>query len=71
MELPAEILIHNALLGMKGSKGTLLHMSELGFYEVNCQFGEKVHRILLPISETAIILREPEEARGESLEIER
>jgi hypothetical protein len=71
MELPAEILIHNALLGMKGAKGTLLHMSELGFYEVNCHFGEKIHRILLPISETAIILREPEESMPESLEIER
>lgn len=71
MELPAEILIHNALLGMKGAKGTLLHMSELGFYEVNCHFGENVHRILLPISGTAIILREPEESMPESLEIER
>ena len=71
MELPAEILIHNALLGMKGAQGTLLYMSELGFYEVNCHFGEKIHRILLPISETAIILREPEEASPESIEIER
>jgi hypothetical protein len=71
MELPAEILIHNALLGMKGAHGTLLHMSELGYYEVNCLFGEKTHRILLPISETAIILREPEEASPESIEIER
>ncbi|MGB3561812.1 MAG: hypothetical protein WBH75_08350 [Thermoanaerobaculia bacterium] len=71
MELPAEILIHNSVLGMKGAKGTLLHMSELGFYEVNCHFGDKVHRILLPIAETAIILRDPEETMPESLEIER
>jgi hypothetical protein len=46
-------------------------MSELGFYEVNCHFGDNVHRILLPISETAIILREPEESMPESMEIER
>lgn len=71
MELPAEILIHNALLGMKGAKGTLLNISELGFYEVNCHFGDKVHRILLPISESIIILRQPEEAMPDTLEIER
>ena len=71
MELPAEILIHNSELGMKGTKGTLLNISDHGFYEVNCSFGDGVHRVLLPIQGTSIILREPEEKFSASEEIER
>jgi hypothetical protein len=50
MELPAEVLIHNSVLGMKGSPGTLLQVSPHGFYEANVRFGERVHRVLLPIA---------------------
>ncbi len=71
MELPAEIMIHNSELAMKWAQGTLLNISDYGFYEVNCVFGEKVHRVLLPIHGTSIILREPEEQFSASLEIER
>lgn len=71
MELPAEVLIHSALLGLKGARGTLLNTSDDGYYEVNCAFGEKVHRVLLPVAETVLIAREPEEGEVEGLEIER
>lgn len=72
MELPAEVLIHNETLGLKGSRGTLLQMSPQGFYELNVRFGERLHRVLLPISRTVIIAKEPEEtAVPEDLEIER
>jgi hypothetical protein len=70
MELPAEVLIHNETLGLKGGKGTLLQVGE-GYYEVNCTFGERVHRTLFPISGTVLISREPEEATRPDLEIER
>lgn len=70
MELPAEVLIHNSVLGMKGSPGTLLQVSPHGFYEANVRFGDRVHRVLLPIADTAMIAAEPEEAVVASAEIE-
>jgi len=72
MEVPAEVLIHNEILGIKGGKGTLLQISADGYYEVNCQFGERLHRTLFPVETTVIIQREPEPvATGQDLEIER
>ena len=72
MELPAEVLIHNALLGLKGSLGRLLSISPQGYYEANVRFGEKTHRVLLPIAETVIIRRTAEEAEaGEAIEVQR
>ena len=71
MELPAEVLIHNELLGIKGGKGTLLQVTSDGFYEVNCTFGERVHRTLFPIQGTVLIQRQPEDLTRVDLEIER
>lgn len=71
MELPAEVLIHNQQLGMKGGPGKLIAVSEHGYYEVNCPFGDKVHRVLLPIGSTALIAREAEPPPIEGVEIER
>lgn len=71
MELPADVLIHNEQLGMKGSRGRLIAVSGEGYYEVNCAFGEKIHRVLLPIRSTVLIAREPEPPPVENLEIER
>ena len=71
MELPAEVLIHNELLGIKGGKGTLLQVTQDGYYEVNCTFGERVHRTLFPIQGTVLIQRQPEELTRVDLEIER
>ena len=72
MELHTEVLIHNEILGVKGGKGVLLQISSDGYYEVNLQFGDRVHRTLLPIQGTVLISREPEETiAGSDLEIER
>lgn len=72
MELPAEVLIHNAILGLKGSQGTLLQVSPHGYYEANVRFGERLHRVLLPIAATAVIARDAEETPSAgALEIER
>ena len=71
MELPTGILIHNALLGVKGSRGTLLAISPHGYYEVNMTFGDNLHRVLLPIESTVLISRESEETGESRLEIER
>lgn len=71
MELPAEVLIHNALLGMKGNKGVLLQISESGYYVCNCAFGDRTHRVLFPIGNTVLIVQTPEESFEEVLEVER
>ncbi|HEX2253907.1 MAG TPA: hypothetical protein VHQ65_11625 [Thermoanaerobaculia bacterium] len=72
MELPAEVMVHNELVGMKGSRGVLLQIAADGYYELNVQFGERLHRVLLPIPATVLICREPEQVvGGEAMEIER
>jgi hypothetical protein len=71
MELPADVLIHNEILGVKGGKGSLITISPDGYYEINCVFGERLHRTLFPIQGTVLISREPEEILRSDLEIER
>jgi hypothetical protein len=72
MDVPTEVLIHNETIGMKGSKGTLLTISPHGYYEVNVKFGERLHRVLLPIGRTVLIAQDAEVAvPGEAIEIER
>jgi hypothetical protein len=69
IELPAEVLIHNDILGVKGGKGVLIQVNPDGFYEVNCYFGERAHRTYFPIQGTVLISREPEEVMRTDLEI--
>jgi hypothetical protein len=71
MELPANVLIHNPILGLKGASGVLLEIRQEGYFEANCQFGEKVHRVLLPIDGTVLIARDQEDAGVERIEVER
>jgi len=42
-----------------------------GYYEVNCLFGERLHRTLFPIAGTVLISQRPEEVVRADLEIER
>lgn len=71
MEIPNEVLIHNEMLGIKGSRGTLLDISPHGYYEVNLKFGENVHRVLLPIQASVVIQAEAEATPGLAIEVER
>lgn len=71
MELHTEVLIHNDTLGVKGGKGVLIQISPDGYYEINCVFGERVHRTLFPIHGTVLISRDPEDTTRVDMEIER
>jgi len=71
MEIPNEVLIHNELLGLKNSRGTLIRIAPEGYYEVNLRFAANIHRVLLPIGTSVVISAEPEPAVGEQVEIER
>jgi hypothetical protein len=71
MELPAEVLVHNDILGLKGAKGRLLSVGREGYYELNVAFGERVHRVLMPVQRTVIIASQAEAEFGAGEEIER
>jgi hypothetical protein len=71
MELHTTVMIHNGVMGMKGQRGVLLQISSDGYYEVNCTFGERMHRTLLPIDGTVLISLEPEDLTRIDQEIER
>jgi hypothetical protein len=71
MELPVAVLIHNELAGLKGVEGALHQISDNGYYVLQYSFGDNIHRVLLPIQETALIFKEPEEAVEEPIEVER
>lgn len=70
MELPTEVVIHNTQLGMKGGHGRLLRVSPEGYYEVSINFGENVHRALLPVSATVLIANDPEDVAEQTVEVE-
>ena len=71
IDLPAPCSIHNNLLGFKGTEGTLLQISDAGYYLVTCMFGDTPHRVMLPIHETVIIVEQPEAVIVDAVEIER
>ena len=70
MEIPQDVLIHNEILGMKGAPGRLLRVTEVS-YEVICDFGDKSHRVLLPLAGTVLIQSEAEEPETELPNLER
>ena len=71
METPNEVMIHNQVMGLKGTSGTLMQISEGGYYEVNLQFGANTHRVLLPIAATVLISKDHEADLGPMLDVER
>jgi len=72
MEIPAEVLVHNQILGLKGGRAVLVRVAQEGYYEVNLAFGERIHRTLLPVASTVLIQQEAEPPEISSeFEIER
>ena len=71
MDLPADVQIHNDIMGLKGVKGTLIMVNPHGFFEVNLNFGQNIHRVLLPVDRTAIVFMEPQPVFEADVEIER
>ena len=71
MEIPADVQIHNETLGLKGARARLLQISPLGYYEATCAFGERFHRVLLPIAATVIIAAVAEPLVAPGVDVER
>lgn len=71
MEIPSDVLIHNETLGLKGQRARLLQVSANGYYEAICVFGERAHRVLLPVASTVLIAAAPESISVAGVEVER
>lgn len=71
MEIPAKVSIFNTTLEVKGKAGTLINVSEDGFYEVTMEVNKKNHTVLFPVNGTVLIFNEPLPEIDQSIEIER
>lgn len=71
MEIPSKVSIFNKTLEIKGKAGTLVAVSEQGFYEVTTEVNGKNHTVLFPVAETVVIFNEPLPAVAADFEVER
>lgn len=59
MEIPSKVSIFNKTLEVKGKIGTLIAVTEAGYYEITMEVNQKNHTVLFPVSETVLIFNEP------------
>jgi hypothetical protein len=71
MEYPAKVLVYNQLLSLSGTQGLLVALRAEGSYEIKLPSQGKVHTVLLPIAQTALVLAEPEPEVTPGVDIER
>jgi hypothetical protein len=71
MEIPSKISIFNRTLEVKGKAGTLIAISEDGYYEVVLEVQSRNHTVLFPIAETVIIFNEALPTISAEFEVER
>ncbi len=70
MEIPSKVSIFNKTLEVKGKVGTLIAVSDAGYYEITMEVNQKTHTVLMAVAETVLIFNEPEPEVA-SIEIER
>jgi hypothetical protein len=71
MEIPSKISIFNRTLEVKGKAGTLIAISDEGYYEVVLEVQARNHTVLFPIAETVIIFNEALPVVSAEFEVER
>jgi hypothetical protein len=71
MEIPSKISIFNRTLEVKGKAGTLIAISDEGYYEVVLEVQSRNHTVLFPIAETVIIFNEAMPTISADFEVER
>ena len=71
MEIPSKISIFNRTLEVKGKAGTLIAISDEGYYEVVLEVQSRNHTVLFPIAETVIIFNEALPQVSADFEVER
>jgi hypothetical protein len=71
MEIPSKISIFNRTLEVKGKAGTLIAISDEGYYEVVLEVQSRNHTVLFPIAETVIIFNDALPVVAAEFEVER
>jgi hypothetical protein len=71
MEIPSKVSIFNRTLEIKGKAGTLIAISDEGYYEVVLEVQARNHTVLFPIAETVIIFNEAMPTIAADFEVER
>ena len=71
MEIPAKVSVFNRTLEVKGKPGTLIAVSEEGYYEVVLEVQQRNHTVLFPIAETVVIFNEAVPTISADFEVER
>jgi hypothetical protein len=71
MEIPAKVSVFNRTLEVKGKLGTLIAVSDEGYYEVVLEVQSRNHTVLFPIAETVVIFNEAVPTIAADFEVER
>jgi hypothetical protein len=71
MEVPAKVMVYNQLLGISGTHGLLVAVRREGMYELHLPSQGRIHSVLLPIAQTALVWVEPETETPPERNIER
>ena len=59
MDLQSMVRVYNEALGVKGAKGKLLQIHDVGYYEIALEVKERFFTALLPINGTVLLAAEP------------
>ena len=71
MEIPSKVSVFNRTLEMKGKPGTLVAISEMGYYEIILEVQARNHTVLFPVAETVVIFNEAVPTVPTDFEVER
>jgi len=71
MEIPGKVSLYCPLIDVKGTVGTLVSVTDNGYYQVEVPIKGRTHVMFLPIAHTALYFVQPEPEAEEGFEIER
>lgn len=60
MDMPKDVFVYSQILGLSGTQGTLLAIRPEGYYELRLVSKGRPHLALLPITQTGLVVVEPE-----------
>ena len=70
MEIPGKVAVYSPLIDAKGTSAKLIAILD-GYYQLETTIKGRIHTMLLPISQAALIFMDPEPEPDPELEIER
>ncbi len=71
MEIPGKVAVYCPLIDAKGTAAKLIAVLPEGYYQLETTVKGRIHTMLLPISQAALVFTDPEPQPEEGIEIER